>query len=134
MRIEIYYSGIKNANNAVKKLKDSGFPNSIVDLNDSYIDLYNTDSNPESGINFSNIINSGGFTRSSSQKVLASGSPMSGGYGNSRELENTNYKVVINSNFFDSQKLKEIVRETDGQIKNFSPAAADTLNSQSSDS
>ena len=127
MRIEIYYNGIKNANDAVKKLKNAGFQNAIVDLNDNYIDLYNANSDLEPDINFSNVINSDRFSRNSSQKVRTSGSPLLGGYGNSREIENTNYKVVINSDFFDSQKLKEILRETGGQIKNSTSAATNSL-------
>ncbi|MCC9295850.1 hypothetical protein ACFHWD_15285 [Clostridium sp. MT-14] len=127
MRIEIYYNGIKNANDAVKKLKNAGFQNAIVDLNDNYIDLYNANSDLEPDINFSNVINSDRFSRNSSQKVRTSGSPLLGGYGNSREIENTNYKVVINSDSFDSQKLKEILRETGGQIKNSTSAATDSL-------
>ncbi|CAB1245041.1 hypothetical protein [Clostridium sp. HV4-5-A1G] len=127
MRIEIYYNGIKNANDAVKKLKNAGFQNAIVDLNDNYIDLYNANSDLEPDINFSNVINSDRFSRNSSQKVRTSGSPLLGGYGNSREIENTNYKVVINSDSFDSQKLKEILRETGGQIKNSTSAATNSL-------
>ena len=130
MRIEIYYNGIKNANNAMKKLKNAGFRNTAVDLNDNYIDLYNSNSGLGSGINFSNIINSEGSVRNSSQKVLDSGSPMLGGFGNSREIEDTNYKVIINSDLLDSQKLKEIIRETGGQIKNSIPTTINNSNLQ----
>ncbi|MEY8000037.1 hypothetical protein AB8U03_07465 [Clostridium sp. Mt-5] len=130
MRIEIYYNGIKNANNAMEKLKNAGFNNTAVDLNDNYIDLYNSNSGLGSGINFSNIINSEGSIRNSSQKVLDSGSPMLGGFGNLREIEDTNYKVIINSDSFDSQKLKEIIRETGGQIKNSIPNTITNSNLQ----
>ncbi|WP_294182081.1 hypothetical protein [uncultured Clostridium sp.] len=117
MRVEIYYNGLKNANNAVEKLKNAGFPNAMVDLNDNYIDLYNTNSNLESDMNFSNVINSRKFTNDSSQKMSISGSPMSGGFENLREIENTNYKVVIDSDSFNLQKLKEVIGETGGQIR-----------------
>ncbi|MCI1944183.1 hypothetical protein [Clostridium luticellarii] len=119
MRIEVYYNGIKNANNAVEKLKSAGFSSATVDLNDDYIDLNNSSSGLGAGMNFSNVINSEGFTRNSSQKVVVSGSPMSGGFGNSKEIEDTGYKVIINSDLLDSQRLKEVIRETGGQIKNF---------------
>jgi hypothetical protein len=92
MRIEIYYKGIKNANEAVKKLKSEGFNNTTVDLNDNYIDPLSSDS--DFGINFSNVINSSGVSYTSSGRTLPSTSPMISGFGTFRDIENTSYKVL----------------------------------------
>ena len=117
MRIEIYYKGIKNANEAVKKLKSEGFNNTAVDLNDNYIDPLS--SNSDFGINFSNVINSSGVSYTSSGRTLPSTSPMISGFGSFRDLENTSYKVIVNSNSLDNEKLKETIKKTGGKIKNY---------------
>ncbi|MFL0196406.1 hypothetical protein ACJDU8_12695 [Clostridium sp. WILCCON 0269] len=114
MRIELHYRGIKNANIAIKELKLNGFTNTALDLSDNYIDMDTID-NYNSEINFSNIINSGGFPYNSHP-----GSPILGGFGSFRELENTCYKVIIDSDFIttdDISKLNQIVKETGGEIK-----------------
>jgi translation elongation factor EF-Ts len=117
MRIEIYYKGIKKANEAVKKLKSEGFSHTAVDLNDNYIDPLS--SNSDFGINFSNVINSSGVSYTSSGRTLPSTSPMISGFGSFRDLENTSYKVIVNSNSLDNEKLKETIKKTGGKIKNY---------------
>ncbi|OAA95032.1 hypothetical protein [Clostridium coskatii] len=117
MRIEIYYKGIKNANEAVKELKNEGFSNTAVDLNDNYIDPLSA--NSDFGINFSNVINSSGVSYTSSGRTLPSTSPMISGFGSFRDLENTSYKVIVNSNSLDNEKLKETIKKTGGKIKSY---------------
>ncbi|MBP2031856.1 hypothetical protein J2Z42_000521 [Clostridium algifaecis] len=106
MRIEAYYNGLKSANYAVETLKNQGFNNSAVDLNDNYIDFDNYK------YNFSDaIINSGGFSNNSYKSNTIS----SGGF---QDIPNSSYKVVINSNLTnDMAKLKQLILETGGKLK-----------------
>lgn len=111
MRIEIYYSGIKSANDAVERFKNEGFNNSAVDLNDNYIDFNNYK------YNFSDaIINSGTFSND-----IGKTSYMSYGLGNSHDILNSNYKVIVNINSIDSENeiniIKKIASETGGNFK-----------------
>lgn len=119
MRIEIHYRGIKNANIAVEELNLNGF-NTALDLNDNYIDINTMDSDSE--MNFSNIINYRNSLYSSHP-----GSPIMGGFGSFREIENICYKVIVDADFItddDINKLNKIVKETGGEIRtSISPTA-----------
>lgn len=111
MRIEIYYNGLKNANNAVESFKTAGFNNSAVDLYDNYIDFENYK------YSFSDALSSTGTFSDNSKKVYQ----MSGGMGNFHDILNSNYKVVVNTNSSlsnnDMERLKRIVAETGGNLK-----------------
>lgn len=122
MRIEAYYSGIKNANDAVNILKGEGFSNSVVDLNDHYVDFDNSSlgfPGSETATSFSAMImNSGGFIDDPSKRAMAAASPMASGMGSFQEIADINYKVIINSDSNDFGKIKQIIKETGGEFKN----------------
>lgn len=117
MRIEIYYKGIKNANEAVTELKNQGFNNTAVDLNDNYIDPLN--SNSDLSINFSNVLNSSGVFYASGGNNLPYINSTTSSFGSFKDIENTFYKVIVHSNSSDNEKLKEIIKSTGGKIKNY---------------
>ena len=120
MRIEIDYRGTKNANIAVEELSLKGFSTAL-DLNDNYIDINTMTSDSE--MNFLNIINYRNSLYSSPP-----GSPIMGGFGSFREIENTCYKVIVNLDFItddDINKLNKIIKETGGEIRTPLPSVSD---------
>ncbi|WP_416176429.1 hypothetical protein [Clostridium sp.] len=111
MRIEIYYNGIKNANDALERFKNEGFTNSAVDLNDNYIDFDNYE------YSFSNAISSKGVFSDNEQKSFQA----SDGMGNFSDVLTSSYKVVVNTDPLYSEdkikNLKKIIEETGGNLK-----------------
>ncbi|MEA4826128.1 MAG: hypothetical protein VB130_05795 [Clostridium sp.] len=122
MQIECFFSGIKNANLAVDNLKNSGFHNSIVDLNEHY----NLDSNSEQRLpgsetapNLSGLVlNSGDVDNYRKPSPLAAASPMASGMGNFEELTDINYKVVVETDSDEDKKqIEEILKNCGGDLK-----------------
>lgn len=121
MKIEAYFTGIKNANKAVEQLKNSGFTNSVVDINDHYID-YNSGVRPilpgnEGAPNLSSmVLNSGENVDDPSKKPLGAASPMVSGMGGFEELTDINYKVIVNLDEKDESRAKEVIGEMGGDF------------------
>ncbi|NMM64783.1 hypothetical protein HBE96_19435 [Clostridium sp. P21] len=120
MKIEAFFSGIKNANTAVEKLKAEGFNKSVVDLNDHYVE-YNDRNNPPKAINeaetlSSLVINSGGLSDDVSKGPLAAASPMVSGMGGFEEITDVNYKVIVNLDEKDAGKAKDIIKSIGGDL------------------
>lgn len=123
MRVEGFFSGIKNANKAVEKLKISGFGNSRVDLNEHYI--LNTKHSPKivgtkNNVNLSSLIlNTDDFASEDINSPLKAASPMVSGMGNFEEVSNINYKVVVETDERDSVKVSNIIKELGGDLRNY---------------
>lgn len=122
MKIEAYFSGIKNANSAVEKLRSEGFNKSIVDLNDHYVE-YNDRNDPPKAINeaetlSSLVLNSGGLSDDASKRPLAAASPMVSGMGGFEEITDVNYRVVVNLDEKDAGKAKDIIKNAGGDLNN----------------
>lgn len=120
MKIEAYFSGIKNANSAVEKLKTEGFNNSVVDLNDHYVE-YNSPTaktaiNETSNLS-SIIMNSGELSEDVTKRPLVAASPMVSGMGSFKEITDINYKVIINLDEKDADKAKDIIKNVGGDFK-----------------
>ncbi len=119
MKIEAYFTGIKNANNAVGKLKSEGFKNSVVDLNDHYVEYNNTEARtPNGSPNLSSLVmNSGELPEDISKRPLTAASPMVSGMGNFEEITDINYKVTINLDSKDEDNAKRIIKDMGGNLK-----------------
>lgn len=122
MKIEAYFKGIKNANEAVSQLKNAGFNNSVADINDHYVE-YNTGLNPvlpgnKNSPNLSSLVlNSGTYAEDPSKRPLNAASPMVSGMGGFEEITDVNYKVIVNLNEADIDKAKQIINEMGGDFK-----------------
>lgn len=122
MKIEAFFSGIKNANSAVEKLKSEGFNKSVVDLNDHYVE-YNNRNDPPKAINeaetlSSLVLNSGGLSDDVSKRPLAAASPMVSGMGGFEEITDVNYRVIVNLDEKDADKAKDIIKSAGGDLNN----------------
>jgi hypothetical protein len=122
MKIEAYFSGIKNANEAVERLKNAGFNNSIADINDHYVE-FNTGLSPvlpgtENSPNLSSLVlNSGPYIEDPSKSPLNAANPMVSGMGGFEEITDANYRVIVNLDEADEDSAKEIINGMGGDLK-----------------
>lgn len=120
MKIESYFSGIKNANKAVDALKSSGFTKAFSDLNTHDI-LDFTPSNDGGAVNApslsSLVLNSSNALYTTEQGPLAAASPMASGMGGFEEIADVNYKVIVDVNEKDIERAKEIITSMGGELK-----------------
>ena len=122
MKIEGYFSGIKNANTAVEKLKTAGYLKSVSDLNEHYSMRNNTF--PSLGGNnnapsLSNIVlNSGNSLEDINNGPLLAASPMVSGMGSFEEVADINYKVTVEAEDKEVDTIKEIISNMGGILDN----------------
>ncbi|QUH20430.1 hypothetical protein [Alkaliphilus sp. B6464] len=120
MKIEGYFDNLKNANEAVNLLKESGLNNASLDLNDNFPDR-NVERNiagTETAPNLSNLVlGSGnlGFTDSTKAPLLAA-SPMVSGMAGFEEIAGYNYKVVAEISDEEVEQAKKIFHQFGGSI------------------
>ena len=122
MKIEGFFSGIKNANETVEKLKKAGFQKSFSDLNDHYTMQSNQSANipgTSSAPSLSGLIlSSGELTDNPREGPLAAASPMVSGMGGFEEIADINYKVIVEVDEENQEKVKQIINEMGGNIAN----------------
>ncbi|MCT8975572.1 hypothetical protein N4T77_03060 [Clostridium sp. CX1] len=122
MKIEAFFSGIKNANKAVEQLKSAGFKNTVADINDHYVE-FNNGVQPrfpgtENAPNLSAmVLSSGEHIEDPSKRPLDAASPMVSGMGGFEEIIDVNYKVIVNLEETELEKAKGIIKEMGGDFK-----------------
>ncbi|MBC2581340.1 hypothetical protein [Clostridium sp. DJ247] len=124
MKIEAFFSGIKNANEAVSKLKGEGFKNAVADINDHFVDFTNNDAESKfpGSEHVTNqsflVLNSGQRADDPSQRPLDAASPMVSGMGKFEEIADVNYKVIVNVEANEEDRAKQILKELGGDLEN----------------
>lgn len=120
MRIEAYFSGIKRANEVVQKLKDQGINNVFSDINDHYVLDNNTRTNvpgTDMGPSLAGLVlNSGEPLDNPRLGPIAAASPMASGMGGFEEIADVSYKVVIDIEEKDKERVRNIVTENGGEL------------------
>lgn len=120
MKVEAYFSGIKNANEAVDKLKSQGI-NAYADLNDHYqvnTDVRTKEVGPLSTASNSDLVlNSGTPSGSTGKSPLLAASPMVSGMGGFEEIADVNYKVIINVDSNKEGTVKNIIESLEGSMQ-----------------
>lgn len=120
MKVEGFFSGIKNANKAVEKLKQAGFNNSYADINEHYMVHNNMETNFPGNENTPSlsdlVLKSGDPSEFSDNAPLIAASPMVSGMGKFEEVMDVNYKVVANVSDNDKQSVSEIIRSMGGDL------------------
>jgi len=122
MKIEAYFSGIKNANEAVQQLKNAGFNKCVADINDHYVE-FNTGVNPvlpgnENAPNLSSLVlNSGPYAEDPSKRPINAANPMVSGMGGFEEITDTNYRVTVDLDDADEDRVKGIISSMGGDLK-----------------
>lgn len=120
MKIIGYFSEISAANKTVEKLKNLGCVNAIVDINDHYIGNRNIKTNlagTEHSESLSDLVlNSGSDDIDRSKSPLSAFSPMVSGFGRFEEITDINYKVIVECEKEESQKVKEVIHQMGGEF------------------
>ncbi|WP_234122481.1 hypothetical protein [Clostridium hydrogenum] len=122
MKIQAFFSGIKNSNKVVSKLKSEGI-DAYTDINDHYdINAENrsmTKNFLTSPSNSNLVLNSASpSTGRDDRSPLSAASPMVSGMGGFEEIADVNYKVIVNVDPSNKKKAEEIIKELGGEIKN----------------
>jgi hypothetical protein len=121
MKVEGFFHSIKNANDTIKKLKESGFSKAYLDLNEHYIGERNVEQNvigTENAVSLSDmVLGSGSPTLSDRGKAaLAAASPMVSGFGNFDEIADINCKVIVETDDDSGDKARRIIEEMGGNL------------------
>ncbi|MCX7710691.1 MAG: hypothetical protein N2484_12695 [Clostridia bacterium] len=121
MKIEAFFSEMKTANEAVKKLKEAGFENAYVDMNDHYIDDRNVETNL-AGTEMSTsltglVLQSDSHGIGKGKSPLNGASPMVSGFGRFEEVADIACKVIVDVKESDSSKVKSLMQELGGSLE-----------------
>lgn len=112
MKIEAFFSGIKAANEAVAKLKQSGYDKAFVDIIDNYFHAEIENSTSLSGL----VMESGTNDIDKTLAPLAAANPSVSGMGKMEEITDINYKVVVETNKENEGNLKQIIKDMGGEF------------------
>jgi hypothetical protein len=121
MKIESYFSGIKAANETVEALKKVGLNDAIADINDHYIGNDNPGNNMSGTASSTNslanlVLNNDNPLGNPSLRPMAAASPMASGYGRFEEIADANYKVIVNTDSKNEEKVKQIITKMGGDL------------------
>lgn len=120
MKIEGFFGGIKNANEAAEKLKQAGF-NSYVDINEHYMTNNNVETNFPGNENTPSlsdlVLRSGDSSDVTDKSPLIAASPMVSGMGKFEEVMDVNYKVVANVEDSNKDKAAQIMKDMGGTLE-----------------
>jgi hypothetical protein len=125
MKIEGYFRTIKEANDAVEKLKSAGFNNAYSDINDHYISDRNTQINlagTSTSTSLSELVmKSGEEILDNSITPLSAADPMVSGMAGFEEVADINSKVVVEVTSNNIQEAKNIIENNGGILYNPNP-------------
>ena len=120
MKIESYFSGIKNANIAVEKLKREGFTKAYSDIN-SHDSINNVVAKEGGVLNSSSlsgiVLSSSNTLYTTEQGPLAAASPMASGMGGFDEIADVNYKVIVDADEKEVIRAKQIIKDLGGDLE-----------------
>lgn len=123
MKVEGFFSSIKNANKAVEELKNKGFQSARVDINEHYISKSNQTpsiTSTQNNVNLSSLIlNNEGFASENICSPLKAASPMVSGMGGFEEISDINYKVIVVTEVAENEKVKSIIKGLGGNLENY---------------
>lgn len=131
MKIQGFFSGIKNANKAVEVLKKKGFKNSVVDLNSHYVS--NMHHSPrvagnKNGVNLSTIVlDTENYSADETTSAIKAANPMVSGMGSFQELADINYRVIVDAADEDIEQVKYIIKNLGGDLKNYNVNVIDSV-------
>lgn len=122
MKIEGFFSNVKTANETINQLKNQGFNNATLDINDHYIYNRNIQTNlpgTSSGTSLSDLVlNSGADTLDISVAPLTAANPSVSGFGKIDEIADVNCKIVVEIEEKDEKKVKKVIKDMGGDLNN----------------
>lgn len=131
MKVKGFFSGIKNANEAVKKLKGEGFENTQVDLNEHNLNTMHRSPRVAGAGNGSSlsslVLDTENYRSDDAGSAAKAASPMVSGMGNFEEIANINYKVTVETEMDNVEKAKSIIENIGGDLRNRNISIADRI-------
>jgi len=112
MKIKALFSGIKAANEAVSKLKQSGFDKAFVDINNNYFYEELANSTSISGFATESVTND----MHKRADPLASVNLEGNGMDKIEEITDLHYKVIVETSEENKDKLIEIIKDMGGDF------------------
>ncbi|MDF2505683.1 MULTISPECIES: hypothetical protein [Clostridium] len=132
MKVQGFFSGIKNANEAVEKLKSEGFQNTTVDLNEHYLSTMHRSprvAGAKNGASLSSLVlDTENYRSDDAGSAAKAASPMVSGMGSFEEIANINYKVVVETENKNVEKAKSIIKDIGGDFRNYNLSIPDRIN------
>lgn len=120
MKIEAYFNNLKAANHAVFRLKNAGFQNAYVDINESVNpapDPQINQAGTEGAASLSGLVLESDESATNQGKApLLAASPMVSGVGNLDEVADIRCKVVVETDQGDGNAAKQILKDTGGEL------------------
>lgn len=120
MRIESFFSSLKNANEAASKLKEIGVEKAFVDANSHYVEDKDRTSNvpgTETGTSLSGVVlESDDHGIGENKAPLNAASPMVSGIGGFEEIANENCKVVAEFDEGRAEEVKQVIKQAGGTL------------------
>lgn len=122
MKIKGYFPRIKDANRAIKNLKDEGYNKAFLDINDHQMDKMSIQTNnpgTENGGSYSALTLGSGeeVIDDVSKTPLMAASPMASGMGEFDEISGFRCSIEININDDDYEAVDEIISNNGGTLK-----------------
>ncbi|KMT21916.1 hypothetical protein [Clostridium cylindrosporum] len=118
MKIKCFFEGFKNANQAVRELKSTGFSNAYVDINDHYVtgNVTTNMAGTQSAPNLSGLVL--GSERNDDPNPLLAASPMASGMGGFEEIADVNCCVIVETSEADAEKAIQVLKSLGGELDN----------------
>ncbi|AGX43528.1 hypothetical protein [Clostridium saccharobutylicum] len=122
MKIESYFSGIKAANEAVEALKKVGITDAVADINDHFTGNDNPGTNSPGTSSSTNslanlVLRNDDPVGDPSVRPAAAASPMVSGMGGFEEIADVNYKVIVNIDDNNAERVKQIIAKMGGDLR-----------------
>ena len=112
MKIEAFFSGIKAADEAVSKLKQSGFNKAFVDINNPYFNEELANATSISSLATESITNDV-YRRN---QLRDTSNPEFSNIDKVGEKHTMHYKVIVETNKENKDKLKQIIKDMGGNF------------------
>lgn len=114
MQLEGYFMSMERANLVLTKLKDHGFNNSHIEIDNNNGNIQRNLADTDSAYGLSNmLVDSSEIGKSPITAV----SPLVNVHGGFTEFSDDNYKVVVEATSGNMQKAKDIIKNMGGKFK-----------------
>lgn len=122
MKVYGYFRNMKDANEAVSKLKSQGMESAYMDINDHYVNHIDPGTNlagGEEGYSLSSLVLGSGedVIEDRSKTPLMAASPMASGMGGFEEIADVNCKVIVETSENDAKSAEDIIKSMGGELR-----------------
>jgi rhodanese-related sulfurtransferase len=114
MKLEGFFMSMERSNMVLTKLKEQGFNNSHVEVDNNNGNIQRNLADKDSTVGLSNMIVDSNET---GQSPITAISPLINVHGGFNEFKDNEYKVVVEATTGNMQKAKDIIKNMGGKFK-----------------